>query len=129
MNHCKSFLMKNFIGRNPRKKFSEGIMLFTIQLDTILMYTVHGKYLVGGNWRIWWIVSYSPKFSWPIFTDTSKMYLAYALTVAYSPNFSSPIPFTCTVCQNFPSLNISRVPYDRYFWRKNNLTNFGNVNI
>ena len=27
--------------------------------------------------------------------DTPKMDLAYALTVAYSPNFSSPIAFTC----------------------------------
>ena len=42
------------------------------------------------------------KFSLPIFTDTPKMYLAYALTVAYLPNFSSSIAFTCVVCQNFP---------------------------
>ena len=33
-------------------------------------------------------------FAMSIFTDAPKMYLAYALTVAYSPNFSSPIPFT-----------------------------------
>ena len=32
-------------------------------------------------------VSYSPKFSSPISTDKLKMYLAYALNVAYSPNF------------------------------------------
>ena len=37
------------------------------------------------------------------------MYLAHALTVAYSPNFSSPIAFTCMVCQNFPPPNISHV--------------------
>ena len=43
--------------------------------------------LAGENWWIWQIVSCSPKFSSPIFTDTPKMYLAYALTVAYSPNF------------------------------------------
>ena len=30
------------------------------------------------------------------------MHFAYALTVAYSPSFSSPIAFTCIVCQNFP---------------------------
>ena len=30
------------------------------------------------------------------------MYLAYALTVAYLPNFSSPIAFTYMVHQNFP---------------------------
>ena len=34
---------------------------------------------------------YSPKFSSLIFTDTLKMYLAYALIVAYSPNFCLPI--------------------------------------
>ena len=32
----------------------------------------------------------------------TKMYLAYALTVAYSPNFSLPIAFTYMVCQNLP---------------------------
>ena len=46
-----------------------------------------------------------------IFTDTRKIYMAYALTVAYSPNFSSPIAFTCMVHQNFPTLNISYVQY------------------
>ena len=35
-------------------------------------------------------------------TNIQKMYLAYALTVAYSPNFSSPIAFTCMVHQNPP---------------------------
>ena len=34
-------------------------------------------------------------------TGALKMYLAYALTVSYSPNFSSPIAFTCMVCQKF----------------------------
>ena len=38
--------------------------------------------------------------------------MAYALTVAYLPNFSSPIAFTCMVHQNFPPPNISRVWYD-----------------
>ena len=36
-----------------------------------------------------------------IFTDTPKMYMEYALTVAYLPNSFSPIAFTCMVCQNF----------------------------
>ena len=44
--------------------------------------------LVGENWQIWRIMSYSPKFSLPTFTDTPKMYLAYALIVAYLPKFS-----------------------------------------
>ena len=56
--------------------------------------------LAGEKWRI---VSYSLS---PIFTDTPKMYLTYALTVVYSPNFSSPTAFTCMVCQDFPLPNI-----------------------
>ena len=53
----------------------------------------------------------SPKFSLPIFTDKLKMYLAYALILAYLPNFFLPIAFTkssftlaftCMVYQNFP---------------------------
>ena len=42
-------------------------------------------------------------FTTPIIPDSS--YLGYALTVVYSPNFSSPIAiiaFTCMVCQIFP---------------------------
>ena len=35
----------------------------------------------------------------------------YALTVAYLPNFSSPIAFTCAVHQIFPPPNISCVQY------------------
>ena len=64
--------------------------------------TVHGKIVVGKNWRIWQIMSYSPKFSSLIFTDTWKTYMAYALTVAYLPNFSSPIAYTYMLFQNFP---------------------------
>ena len=41
----------------------------------------------------------------------TKNALAYALTVAYLPKFSSPIAFTCMVCQNFPPPNISHVWY------------------
>ena len=61
-----------------------------------------GKCWWGKNWQIWQIVSYLPKFSSPIFTDTP---LAYALTVTYSPNFSSPIAVTSMVHQNFPCQN------------------------
>ena len=42
-----------------------------------------------------------------IFTNTLKMYIPYALTVAYLPNFSSPIAFTYKVHQNFPLPYIS----------------------
>ena len=42
---------------------------------------------------------------------TLKMYLAYPLTVACLPNFSSLIAFTCMVHQNFPPPNISCVQY------------------
>ena len=59
---------------------------------------------IFGEGKNWWIMSYLPKFSSSIFTDTLKMYLAYALTVAYLPKFSLPIAFTCTVCQKiFPA--------------------------
>ena len=37
-----------------------------------------------------------------LFTDTPKMYLACTLTLAYSPNFSLSIAYTCMVCHNFP---------------------------
>ena len=49
-----------------------------------------GKLWLGKNWRI---VSYLPIRSSPIFTDTPKMYLAYTLTLARLPNFSSPMAF------------------------------------
>ena len=41
----------------------------------------------------------------------TKNVLTYALTVAYSPNFSLPIAFACTVRQNFLPPNISHVWY------------------
>ena len=47
-------------------------------------------------------MSYLPKFSSPILTDTSKKFLAYALTVAYLPNFSSPIAFIIWFAKIFP---------------------------
>ena len=51
---------------------------------------------------------HSPKFYSPIFTDTENI---CALTVAYSPNFSSPTALTCMVHQDFPPPNISCVRY------------------
>ena len=44
------------------------------------------------------------------------MYSAYVLTVANLSNFSSPIAFTCTVHQNFPPPNISRVLYHKHVY-------------
>ena len=87
---------------------TNGNILYLLEDDSLTIVTIHystlhGKYLVGQ------IMSYSPKLSSPIFTDTPKMYLAYALTVAYSPNFSLPIAFTCTVRQTFPLPYITHV--------------------
>ena len=75
------------------------------------------KILVGKSWRIWRIVSHSPKSSWPIFTDTRKTYMVYALTVTYlsnffvannfylhgSPKFSPAKYFLCTVVSQLVS--------------------------
>ena len=55
------------------------------------------------GWQIWQIMSYPPQFSSPIFTDTPKMYLAYELTVAYSPNFPCQQAFLPVwFAKNFP---------------------------
>ena len=54
------------------------------------------------NWQIWRIMSYPPKFSSPIFTDTPKMPYGICTDCSLFANFSSPIAFTCTVHQNFP---------------------------
>ena len=68
---------------------------------------MYGRYMGNfGREKNWRIMSCSP-----IFTNTPKMYLAYAVTVAYSPNFSSPNAFTCMVRQNFFLPKISRVQY------------------
>ena len=70
---------------------------------TLIMYRtqeIFGRRKIG---------KFEPKFSSPIFIDTPKMYLSYAVTVAYSPNFSLSIAFTCTVHQIFLPPNISRV--------------------
>ena len=72
-------------------------------------YHIWEKFGQGENRQIWQIVNYSLKFSSPILTDTLKIYLAYALTVAYLSNFSLPMAFTCMACQkryNFPVYGI-----------------------
>ena len=59
---------------------------FLSKLDEVcdlLLYRTREIFGRGKIWWIWQIVSYSSKFSSPIFTDTPKMYLAYALSVAY----------------------------------------------
>ena len=55
-----------------------------------LTITAHRKILVGANHE-------------PFIHRYMETYMAYALTVAYSPNFSSPIAFTCMVCQISPT--------------------------
>ena len=55
----------------------------TISLIWYVPYTE--KFWWGKNWRIWRIVSYSPKF--PIHKYTEHVFGIYALTVAYSPIF------------------------------------------
>ena len=60
----------------------EGISLSDVGKD--YLDTVHGKILVG---KIGKNLVNRAKFSLAIFTDIPKMYLAYALAVAYLPNF------------------------------------------
>ena len=98
--------------------FSNKLANFCFYYATIILYVLSTLvcsklYLVGEKLANYELFD-SPKFFSPIFTDTPKMYMAYALTVAYSPNFSSPIAFTCMVHQNFPPSNISRVLYNSF---------------
>ena len=51
-----------------------------------------------------------------IFTDTPKLYFAYALILAYSSNFSSPTAFTCIVHQHFPHQNSPMCSTSNSFW-------------
>ena len=66
----------------------------------------HGMPYTGKFWQEQKLVKLAnheqfAKFSLPIFTDITKMYLTYILTLAYSPNSSLPIAFTCMIRQNF----------------------------
>ena len=62
------------------------------------------------------------KKSWAVHQNFPRQYsqihwkciMAYALTVAYSPNFSSPIAFTCTVCQIYILLKTSPMDSAHY---------------
>ena len=82
-------------------------MITTVPLCDIYFLVLYmEKIWWGKNWQI---VSYSLKLSSPIFIDTPKLYLAYAMTLAYLPIFSSPIAFTCMVRQKVPLPNFSRV--------------------
>ena len=67
-------------------------------LSATLLITNFIPYILGTgkNCRI---MSYSPKFSSPIFTDTAKMYFGICTDCSL---FTSPITFTCMVHQNFP---------------------------
>ena len=74
----------------------------------IILRTVHRKYI--WQWKKQQIMSFSPKISSPIFSDTLKMYLAYALihqifpTDSFylygSPKFSPAKYFPCTTTQH-----------------------------
>ena len=66
------------------------------------MCTVHKKILVGKKLVNFMNRELFAKIFLANISDTPKMYLAYALTVAYLPSFSLPIAFTCMVRQNFP---------------------------
>ena len=76
----------------------------------MLMNTLHesvAAYSLYCTWEIWVrekLVNrelFAKIFLTNIFTDTSKMYSAYALTVADSQKFSVPIAFNCMVHQKF----------------------------
>ena len=73
--------------------------------------TAHRKILVGEKIGESWAIRQNFPCQMPIFTDTQKMDMTYALTVTYLPNFSLPIAFTCMVHQNFPPPNIFHVRY------------------
>ena len=72
-----------------------------------------GKFWCGESWLI---ISYSAKFSSPIFTDTPKIhiasYLGYALTVIYLPNFSLPIAFT--YMYSSPKFSLAKFSHVQY---------------
>ena len=59
------------------------------------MCTTHRKIVAGEKLANFENPALFAKISLPLFTDIPKMYLAYALTVTYSPMFSLPIPLTC----------------------------------
>ena len=83
------------------------------------------KYFGGGNWLIWWTMSYS--FSSPVFTDTPKMHFACALTSLFTkffltnsfylyglPKFPPTKNFPCMVSLIKPLLNTWNVICTQY---------------
>ena len=77
--------------------YQDGSRIISIDLDVpeVIYYCTWENF---GRRKHWRIVSNLPKF----LTDTLKMYLAYTLTVAYSPNFSSPIILPLWFTKIFP---------------------------
>ena len=70
--------------------------------NLIIYDTIHGKILVRENWQIWQIVSHSPKFSSPIFTDTLKCIWHMHWLLPFHQIFPHQyVAFNCMVCQNF----------------------------
>ena len=86
-------------------------LMIVSHVASFIQFTIHKKILAGETLsNLANLELFAKIFLTNInFTDTWKTYMAYALTVAYSPYFSSPIAFACMVHQNFPPPNISRV--------------------
>ena len=93
MNYYNIFCDHNIITKFTRQIYKEHF-----EARVVVPYT--GKFL-GEK------LANSPKFPSTMVVDTPKMYMAYALTIAYSPNFSLPIAFICIICQNFPVYGIN----------------------
>ena len=82
LNYCQ----QRFLSKPPNIMFANN-SAYTVFLYINIVIPYTGKFWHGKNWWIWQIMSYSPNFSSPIFTDTPKMYLGYALTVTHFPKF------------------------------------------
>ena len=66
------------------------------------MCTAHRKIVAGEDLANFENPALFAKIFLAIIHRYTKNVLAYAFTVTYSPIFSSPIPLTCMVRQNFP---------------------------
>ena len=86
-----------------------GFLLYRFIFSHNPSVTVHGKILVGE--KVANLVNH--QLFAKTFLDNIHRYtenvVAYALTVAYSPYFSSPIAFTCMLCQKFSLPKFSHV--------------------
>ena len=100
------------------------VVMILYVIYNLIAITVHGKISVGekigkfGESR-----AIHQNFPCQYSQIHGKHIMAYALTVAYLPNFSSPIAFTCMVHQNFTPPNISHVRY----LHMNNSTEYYNI--